>query len=149
MFLLVYFSVFKRPLRKYLKDKKNGYVPISDFGLCDIFQTHWLVHLPPNHDPLQASVPKPPNKDDLRSSERTGVLNIYTNHPVRNLVRKHKTIKFDVVGERPASKQWRIQGRGPGDPLPPALFLDQSVARKIFLETRSAPSFPRRRVRNP
>ena len=28
-----------------------------------------------------------------------GVLTIYTNQPSGNLVHKHKTIKFDVVGE--------------------------------------------------
>ena len=33
-----------------------------------------------------------------------GVLTIYTNHPGGNLVHKHKTIIFDVGGERPATK---------------------------------------------
>ena len=32
-----------------------------------------------------------------------GGLTIYTNHPGGNLVQKHKTITFDVVGERAAS----------------------------------------------
>ena len=31
-----------------------------------------------------------------------GVVTIYTNNPGGNLAHKHKTIKFDVVGERPA-----------------------------------------------
>ena len=31
-----------------------------------------------------------------------GVLTIYTNNPGENLVQKFKTIRFDVVGERPA-----------------------------------------------
>ena len=31
-----------------------------------------------------------------------GVLTIYTNNPGENRVQKHKTLRFDVVGERPA-----------------------------------------------
>ena len=38
------------------------------------------------------------------SGRRYGVLTIYTNHPGGNLVHKYKTIKFDVVVERPATK---------------------------------------------
>ena len=33
---------------------------------------------------------------------------IYTNHPDGILLHKHKTIKFDVVGERPATKYTSI-----------------------------------------
>ena len=32
---------------------------------------------------------------------------IYTNHPGGILLHKHKAIKFDVVGERPATKYTR------------------------------------------
>lgn len=32
-----------------------------------------------------------------------GVLAIYTNHLGRNLVHKHKTIKYDLVGKQPAA----------------------------------------------
>ena len=35
--------------------------------------------------------------------ETWGVLTIYTNHPGGNLVHKHKTIKFDMGKERPAT----------------------------------------------
>ena len=38
------------------------------------------------------------------SVRRYGVLTIYTNHPSGNLVHKYKTIKFDVVVERSATK---------------------------------------------
>ena len=38
------------------------------------------------------------------SVRRYGVLTIYTNHPSGNLVHKYKTIKFDVVVKRPATK---------------------------------------------
>ena len=34
-----------------------------------------------------------------------GVLTIYTNHSGENLAQKHKTIKFDVVGERKSALQ--------------------------------------------
>ena len=37
-----------------------------------------------------------------------GVLTIYTNHPVGNLVQKDKTIRFDEVGERAATKYLQI-----------------------------------------
>ena len=33
-----------------------------------------------------------------------GVLTIYTNHPGGNFVHEYKTIKFEAVGERPATK---------------------------------------------
>ena len=36
------------------------------------------------------------------------VLTIYTNHPGGNPVRKHKTIKFEVVGEQPATMYIQI-----------------------------------------
>ena len=51
VFARLFFSVQTTP-GHCIKDKKNGYVQISDFGLCNIFQTHWLVHLPPNHAPM-------------------------------------------------------------------------------------------------
>ena len=38
------------------------------------------------------------------SNNPTQELTIYTKHPSRNLVIKHKTIKFDVVGLRTATK---------------------------------------------
>ena len=41
-------------------------------------------------------------------SVRLGVLTIYTSHPGKNLLHKHMTIKFDVVGERPATKYIQI-----------------------------------------
>ena len=118
MFLLVYLSVFKRPLGQCIKDKKNGYVQISDFGLCNIFQTHWLVHLPPNYDPIvvclcclpentswltqsnsnQASVPNPPNKADLGSSEQTGrdirAYYLHKSPGPKSCAYKHKTINL-------------------------------------------------------
>ena len=36
------------------------------------------------------------------------IFTIYTNHPGKNLLHKHKTLKFDVVGERPATKYIEI-----------------------------------------
>ena len=54
---------------------------------------HYLAYSIQSHR-NQVSVLKPPNKADLRSSERAGVLNIFTNHLVRNLVHKHKTINL-------------------------------------------------------
>ena len=41
--------------------------------------------------------------------ESAGVLTIYTNHPGGNLLHKHKTVKFDVVGEQPATKYYPDQ----------------------------------------
>ena len=38
------------------------------------------------------------------SVRRYGVLTIYTNHPGENVVHKYKTIKFDVVVQRSATK---------------------------------------------
>ena len=40
---------------------------------------------------------------------RLWMLTIYTNHPGGNLVYENKTIKFDVVGERPAKKYIQIR----------------------------------------
>lgn len=37
------------------------------------------------------------------------IVQIYTNHPGGILVHKHNTIKFDVVGERPATKYYPNQ----------------------------------------
>ena len=37
-----------------------------------------------------------------------GVLTTYINHPAGNLVQKHKTVRFDVVGEQPATKYPQI-----------------------------------------
>ena len=37
-----------------------------------------------------------------------GVLTIYTNNPSENVVQKHKTIRFYVVGERAATKYLQI-----------------------------------------
>ena len=39
---------------------------------------------------------------------RLGMFTIYTNHSGINLLHKHKTIKFDVVGEQPATKYIQI-----------------------------------------
>ena len=44
----------------------------------------------------------------LKRVKRSGALNIYTNHPGGNPVHKHKTIKFDVVGEQPATEYIKI-----------------------------------------
>ena len=40
---------------------------------------------------------------------RLWMLTIYTNHPGGNLVYENKTIKFDVVGERPAKRYIQIR----------------------------------------
>ena len=42
--------------------------------------------------------------DSAEKHVKRGILTIYTNHPSENLVQKHKTIKFDVVGELPTKK---------------------------------------------
>ena len=47
-------------------------------------------------------------KIKLKRLKRSGVLTIYTNHPGGNPVHKHKTIKFDVVGEQPATEYIKI-----------------------------------------
>ena len=45
-----------------------------------------------------------------------------------------------------AAFQWRIQGRGPGGPLPPPLFLDQTedqrAAKKLFFLSPLPPPAP-------
>ena len=43
-----------------------------------------------------------------RKDQTTGYITIYTNRPAENVVQKHKTIKSDVVGERPATKYIQI-----------------------------------------
>ena len=42
--------------------------------------------------------------DSAEKYVKRGILTIYTNHPSENLVQKHKTIKFDLVGELPTKK---------------------------------------------
>ena len=42
----------------------------------------------------------------------TRVLTIYMNHPGENLLHKNKSIKFDVVGERPTPKHIQIMLTG-------------------------------------
>ena len=42
--------------------------------------------------------------DSAEKHVKRGILTIYTNHPSENLVQKHKTIKFDVVGELPTKR---------------------------------------------
>ena len=80
-----------------------------------------------------------------------GVLTIYTNHPGGNLVQKHKTIRFAVVGERAATKYPQISVTG--SPLITAQFSEASQTEmrepfvfptEIFLPTcgKNFPVFP-------
>ena len=46
------------------------------------------------------------NASDFLLTDR--VLTVYTNHPGGNLAHKRKTIKWDVVEERPATKYFQI-----------------------------------------
>ena len=48
------------------------------------------------------------NKCTLKAMESQSAYTIYANHLGENLVHKQKTIKFDVVGERLATKCIRI-----------------------------------------
>ena len=45
----------------------------------------------------------------VQTRESPGVLTISTNHPGGNLGHKHKTVKFDVVGEQPTTKYYPNQ----------------------------------------
>ena len=56
------------------------------------------------HSPLRRGERGPPAIDPNFG----GVLIIYINHPAGNLVQKHKTVRFDVVGEQPATKYPQI-----------------------------------------
>ena len=56
------------------------------------------------HSPLRRGERGPPAIDPNVG----GVLIIYINHPAGNLVQKHKTVRFDVVGEQPATKYPQI-----------------------------------------
>ena len=59
-----------------------------------------------------------------------GVLTIYTNHPGGNLVRKHKTVRVDEVGERTATKYIPKQLTG----LKRVENLTHLISQPIFVE---------------
>ena len=82
---------------------------------CEVLLNLFNVNTPGNK--FSIALPRPDkngsddsckNKCTLKAMESQSAYTIYANHRGENLVHKQKTIKFDVVGERLATKYIQI-----------------------------------------